>query len=82
MNPKPNIDQRNLLFQIKNKQKWTPKDTHHNVSTFMDYVQNDLSEEKTEKDKKNNNQQFSQRGTKSNGRSCKEIKKGYNYIRI
>ena len=55
MNPKPNIDQRNLLFQIKNKQKWTPKDTHHNVSTFMDYVQNDLSEEKTEKDKKNKN---------------------------
>ena len=52
MNPKPNIDQGNLLFQIKNKQKWTPKDTHHNVSTFMDYVQNDLSEEKTEKDKK------------------------------
>ena len=55
MNPKPNIDQRNLLFQIKNKQKWTPKDTHHNVSTFMDYVQNDLSEEKTEKDKKKKN---------------------------
>ena len=52
MNPKPNIDQGNLLFQIKKKQKWTPKDTHHNANTFIDYVQNDLSEEKTEKEKK------------------------------
>ena len=39
INPKSNIDQGNLPFQIKNKQKWTPQDTHHNVSTFIDLVQ-------------------------------------------
>ena len=44
-----NIDQENLPFQIKNKQKWTPKDTHHNVSTFIDLVQNDLNKEKKKK---------------------------------
>ena len=49
INPKSNIDQGNLPFQIKNKQKWTPKDTHHKVSTFIDLVQNDLNKEKTKK---------------------------------
>ena len=38
INPKSNADQENLPFQIKNKQKWIPKDTHHNVSTFIDLV--------------------------------------------
>ena len=46
-----NIDQENLPFQIKNKQKWTPKNTHHNVSTFIDLVQNDLNKEKKKKGK-------------------------------
>ena len=49
INPKSNIDQENLPFQIKNKQKWKPKDTHRNVSTFVDLVQNDLNKEKTQK---------------------------------
>ena len=43
INRKLNTDQGNLPFQIKNRQKWTPKDTHHNVSTFIDLVQNDLN---------------------------------------
>ena len=34
---------------MKNKQKWTPKDTHHNVSTFINLVQNGLNKEKTKK---------------------------------
>ena len=46
INPKSNIDQGKLPFQIKNKQKWTPNDTHHNVSAFIDLVQNDLNKEK------------------------------------
>ena len=36
--------------KYKNKQKWTPKDTHHDTSIFIDLVQNDLNEGK----KKNN----------------------------
>ena len=47
INPKSNIDQENQPFQIK-QQKWTPKDTHHHVSTFIDLVQNGLSKEKKE----------------------------------
>ena len=39
INLKSNTDQENLPFQIKNRQKWTPKDTHLNVSTFIDLVQ-------------------------------------------
>ena len=54
INPKSNIDQGNLPFQIKKKQKWTPKDTHHNVSTSIDLVQNDLNKEKTKKGKTQN----------------------------
>ena len=51
--PKSKIGQKNLPFQIKNKQKWTPKeDTHRNVSTFIDLVQNELNKEKTKKIKK------------------------------
>ena len=46
INPTSKIDQENLTFQIKNKQKWTLKDTHHNVSTFIGLVQNDLNKEK------------------------------------
>ena len=38
-----NIDQGNLTFQIKYLKKWTPKDNYYNVSTFIDFVQNDLS---------------------------------------
>ena len=34
---------------MKNKQKWSPKDTHHNVITFIDLVRNDLNKEKTKK---------------------------------
>ena len=49
---KSNTDQESLPFQIKNRQKWTPKDTHHNVSTFIDLVQNDLNK-KTKKKMKN-----------------------------
>ena len=49
INPKLNTDQWNLPFKIKNKQKWTPKDTQHNVSAFIHLVQNDLNKEKTKK---------------------------------
>ena len=34
---------------MKNKQIWTPKDTHHNVSTFIELVQIDLNKEKKKK---------------------------------
>ena len=54
INPQFNTDQRNILFQIKNKQKWTPKDTHLNVSTFTVLVQKDLNKEKTKKIKNTN----------------------------
>ena len=49
ISPKSNIEQGNLPFQIKNKQKWTPKDTHHNVTAFIDLVQIDPNNEKTKK---------------------------------
>ena len=49
INPMSNTDQENLPFQIKNKQKWTPKDTHHNISTFIDLLQNDLNKERKKK---------------------------------
>ena len=48
----PKIENRSgkpTLPNKKNEQKWTPKDTHHNVSTFIDLVQNDLNKEKTKK---------------------------------
>ena len=54
INKKSNTGQENLLFQIKNKHKWTPKDTHHNVITFIGLVQNDLIKEKKEKMKNQN----------------------------
>ena len=76
INPKLNTDQENLPFQIKNKQKWTHKETHHNVSTFIDLAQNDLNKEKKKKNE-NSKTQSIQRGTISNGRTCK--KKRYYY---
>ena len=30
-------------FKIKNKEKWTPKETHHTVSTYTDLVENDIN---------------------------------------
>ena len=42
-----NIEQGNLPFQIKNKQKWAPQDTHNNVGTLIDLVENNLNKEKT-----------------------------------
>ena len=58
-NPKSNTDQENLPFQIKNKQKWTPKDIHHNVSTFIALVRNYLNVEKGKKKKMKNPKQNS-----------------------
>ena len=49
INPKSNTDEENLPFQTKNKQKWAPKDTHHNVSTFIDLLQNCPKQRKKEK---------------------------------
>ena len=49
--PKPNTDQQNLLFQIKDKQKWTLKHTHHNLRSFIDLFKNDI---KTKKKKERN----------------------------
>ena len=30
-------------FKIKNEEKWTPKETHHTVSTYIDLVENDIN---------------------------------------
>ena len=30
-------------FKIKNKEKWTPKETYHTVSTFMDLAENHIN---------------------------------------
>ena len=81
INPKSNTDQENLPpFQIKNKQKWTPKEIHHNVSTFIDLVQSDLNKEKKKKNEKSKTQSI-QRGTKSNGRTCEKKRYYYNQCR-
>ena len=32
-----------MSFKIKNKEKWTPKETHHTVSTYIDLVENDIN---------------------------------------
>ena len=52
INPKLNTDQGNLPFKIRNKQKWTPKDTQHNISAILNLAQNDLNKEKTKKKSK------------------------------
>ena len=30
-------------FKTKNKEKWTPKETRHTVSTYIDLVENDIN---------------------------------------
>ena len=30
-------------FKIMNKQKWTPKETHHAISTYTDLMENDIN---------------------------------------
>ena len=30
-------------LNIKNKEKWTPKETHHAVSTYIDLTEHDIS---------------------------------------
>ena len=30
-------------FKIKNKEKWTPKETYHIVSSFMDLAENHIN---------------------------------------
>ena len=32
-----------MSFKIKNKETWTPKETHHTVSTYIDLVENDIN---------------------------------------
>ena len=39
--------QEQLKLQIKNK--WTPSDNHHTVKTFIDLVQNDINDAKSER---------------------------------
>ena len=53
IDPQSNTDQQNLLFQIKNKQKWTLKHTHHNLRTFIDLVKNDIKTKKKRKKERN-----------------------------
>ena len=65
INQKSNMDEGSVPFQIKNKQKWTPKDTHHKVSTFIDLVQNGLNTEKTGGKKKNPKPNLSNREQKA-----------------
>ena len=43
-------------LKIKNKEKWTPKETHHTVSTYIDFVENHINalmEQSTKKLKSN-----------------------------
>ena len=30
-------------LKIKNKEKWTPKETHHTLSTYIDLTENDIN---------------------------------------
>ena len=39
-------------MQIKNKQKWIPKETHHTIDTFIHLVENDINNAKSKKNKK------------------------------
>ena len=80
IDPTLNADQEHLLLQIKNKQKWTPKGTHHNVSAFIDLVKNCLNEEKNEKNEKLKTQSI-QRGTESIGGTCENKEYCYNQCR-
>ena len=32
-----------VTFKMKNKEKWTPKEAHHTVSTCIDLVENDIN---------------------------------------
>ena len=43
----------NLLepFKIKSKQKWTPKETHHTINTFIGLPRDDIDNVKTRKTK-------------------------------
>lgn len=68
INRKSISDQGNLPFQIKNKQKKTVKDSYHNVSAFIDLINNDLEKKNDEKNEKSKTQRI-QRETKSNERT-------------
>ena len=71
INRKSISDQGNLPFQIKNKQKKTVKDSYHNVSAFIDLINNDLEKKNDEKNEKSKTQRI-QRETKSNERTWKK----------
>ena len=43
------LDQLYEPFKVKNKAKWTPKETHHILKTFIDLVQHDINEIKIKK---------------------------------
>ena len=43
-----------MSFKIKNKETWTPKETHHTVSTYIDLVENDINETTNKKKLKSN----------------------------
>ena len=54
---KVNQSNEQVLFKIKNKEKWTPKVTHHTVSTYIDLVKNNINalmKQPTKKQKKSN----------------------------
>ena len=42
-------DQLYQPFKAKNKTKWTPKETHHTLKTFINLVQHDINEIKIKK---------------------------------
>ena len=42
-------DQLHQPFKVKSKTKWTPKETHHTLETFIDLVQHDINKIKPKK---------------------------------
>ena len=58
-------------FMIKNKQKWTLKETHHTTDTFLDLVENDENNVKKEKQKPKT--QFNKGRKNISGRTSRKI---------
>ena len=52
------IKEHRSTFQIKIFEKWTPKDNYYNVSTFIDFVQKDLSKTQNQIYPKENKKQW------------------------
>ena len=38
-----NQSKEKVSFKIKNKEKWSPKETHHTISAYLDLVENSIN---------------------------------------